>query len=424
MTVLSWLPTSRTRHRAGASQPRPRPRMAPARRHQWRALRQCVNCPLSLRAKDHGHAQPRFRHRHPRRHARHRNRGGQGRSRHQRTGASPRSASICRPGRRRSMRRGRLVLPGGVDSHCHIEQLSGGGLMNADTFETATRSAAFGGTTSVISFAAQHRGASLATTVDGLCRALARKGAIIDYAFHLMVANPDEQTIATDLPALIAAGHRSVKVFMTYDAVQVDDQALLDVMLAARSRRRAGLRPCRKPRLAEMDGRAAGQARLYRAEIPRRQPSPRRRGRGLPPADRLLRAARHADLHLPRLDRRRRGGDPRGERARRQDLCRNLPALPADDGGRTRSARRRGREMDLLAAAARDRGPGGALARSGARRSPDPVLRSRALSLRRQRQAQRRRQPAPSSRSPTACRAWRCACRCCSTPWSRRAGSG
>lgn len=128
---------------------------------------------------------------------------------------------------------GRLVLPGGVDTHCHIEQLSGGGLMNADTFETATRSAAFGGTTSVISFAAQHRGASLARTVEDYA-ALARKGAIVDYAFHLMVANPDAQTIATDLPALIQAGHRSVKVFMTYDAVQVDDQALLDVMLSAR----------------------------------------------------------------------------------------------------------------------------------------------------------------------------------------------
>lgn len=129
--------------------------------------------------------------------------------------------------------RGRLVLPGGVDTHCHIEQLSGGGLMNADTFETATRSAAFGGTTSVISFAAQHRGASLARTVEDYA-ALARKGAIIDYAFHLMVANPDVQTITTDLPALIQAGHRSVKLFMTYDAVQVDDQALLDVMFSAR----------------------------------------------------------------------------------------------------------------------------------------------------------------------------------------------
>ncbi|CAN7379692.1 dihydropyrimidinase [Bosea sp. LjRoot9] len=130
--------------------------------------------------------------------------------------------------------KGKLVLPGGVDTHCHIEQLSGSGLMSADNFETATRSAAFGGTTSVISFAAQHRGANLASVVEDYA-ALARKGAIIDYAFHLMVANPDEQTVAQDLPALIRAGHRSVKVFMTYDAVQVDDGQLLDVLMAARS---------------------------------------------------------------------------------------------------------------------------------------------------------------------------------------------
>ena len=48
---------------------------------------------------------------------------------------------------------GKWVMPGGVDAHAHIEQLSGMGVMNADTFETATRSAAMGRTTSVISFA-------------------------------------------------------------------------------------------------------------------------------------------------------------------------------------------------------------------------------------------------------------------------------
>ena len=52
----------------------------------------------------------------------------------------------------------RLVMPGGIDPHVHIEQLSGMGVMNADTFETATRAAALGGTTTVISFAAQARG--------------------------------------------------------------------------------------------------------------------------------------------------------------------------------------------------------------------------------------------------------------------------
>ena len=69
------------------------------------------------------------------------------------------------------------MLPGGVDPHCHIQQLSGGGLMNADTFETATRSAAFGGTTTVISFAAQHRGDSLRNVVEKYA-GLAAAGAI------------------------------------------------------------------------------------------------------------------------------------------------------------------------------------------------------------------------------------------------------
>ena len=137
-------------------------------------------------------------------------------------------------GRREIDARGKFVLPGGVDPHCHIEQLSGGGIMNADTFETATRSAAFGGTTSVISFAAQHRDMNLKSVVDDYA-ALAARGAIIDHAFHLMVANPDRQTLEQDLPALIEAGHRSVKLFMTYDKVQVNDEALLDVLLVARS---------------------------------------------------------------------------------------------------------------------------------------------------------------------------------------------
>jgi dihydropyrimidinase len=72
--------------------------------------------------------------------------------------------------------RGLLVLPGGVDTHSHIEQLAATGLMNADTFESATRSAAFGGTTTVISFAAQHVGMNLTKVVEDYHR-LADKGA-------------------------------------------------------------------------------------------------------------------------------------------------------------------------------------------------------------------------------------------------------
>ena len=60
----------------------------------------------------------------------------------------------------------RLVLPGGIDSHCHIEQRSSAGVVCADDFYSATVAAAFGGTTTVIPFAAQHRGQSLRQVVQ------------------------------------------------------------------------------------------------------------------------------------------------------------------------------------------------------------------------------------------------------------------
>jgi len=136
-------------------------------------------------------------------------------------------------GRREIDARGKLVLPGGVDTHAHIEQLSANGMLNADTFESATRAAAFGGTTTVISFAAQHVGMRLASVVEDY-HALARRGAVIDYAFHMIIADATAQALEEDIPALVEAGHASIKVFMTYDRLKVDDEHLLDVLLAAR----------------------------------------------------------------------------------------------------------------------------------------------------------------------------------------------
>jgi dihydropyrimidinase len=120
---------------------------------------------------------------------------------------------------------GLIVTPGGVDPHCHIEQMSGMGLMNADTFETATRSAAMGGTTSVISFAAQAKGQRLSDTVADYA-ARAARGAAIDHAFHISVSDPSVPEFEADLRALIAAGHRSIKVFTTYNIGLADDDIL------------------------------------------------------------------------------------------------------------------------------------------------------------------------------------------------------
>lgn len=128
---------------------------------------------------------------------------------------------------------GHLVLPGGVDTHCHIEQISGAGLMNADTFETATRSAAMGGTTTVVSFAAQHPGHKMRQVVQDYA-ALAQKGALIDHAFHMIVADTSDGNLSDDIPELIGNGHRSIKIFTTYDKVRQDDKSILDILDVAK----------------------------------------------------------------------------------------------------------------------------------------------------------------------------------------------
>jgi len=127
---------------------------------------------------------------------------------------------------------GRIVMPGGVDAHAHIEQMSGMGLWNADTFETATRSAAMGGTTSVISFAAQAKGQGLAQTVADYA-ARAARGAMIDHAFHITLTDTGAEGFDRDLGALIAAGHRSLKVFTTYN-IQLSDAEILKILTLAR----------------------------------------------------------------------------------------------------------------------------------------------------------------------------------------------
>ena len=128
---------------------------------------------------------------------------------------------------------GKLVLPGGIDSHTHIEQLSAAGVMNADDFHSATVSAAYGGTTTTMSFAAQHRGMRIPDVLADYHQRAADK-AVIDYAFHLIVADPTPETLNDHLPAAIAQGVSSFKLYMTYDRLIVDDVQILDVLTTAR----------------------------------------------------------------------------------------------------------------------------------------------------------------------------------------------
>jgi dihydropyrimidinase len=138
------------------------------------------------------------------------------------------------PGKTEIDARGKYVLPGGVDAHAHIEQLSANGIMTSDTFETGTASALHGGTTSVVCFASQHRGMSVKMVVEDY-HVLAKRGSMVDYAMHIIVSDPTETVITEELPPLIRAGHASIKVFMTYDLINVSDEQLLDVLLCARA---------------------------------------------------------------------------------------------------------------------------------------------------------------------------------------------
>ena len=126
---------------------------------------------------------------------------------------------------------GHLVLPGGVDSHCHIEEPQVGEVRNADTFVSASSSAAAGGTTTVISFSQQVKGSGVTDALRDYHRKAARS--LIDYSFHLVVTDPTD-AVLEELVPLIEEGHRSLKIFMTYTNVVLDDEQTLRVLALAR----------------------------------------------------------------------------------------------------------------------------------------------------------------------------------------------
>lgn len=128
---------------------------------------------------------------------------------------------------------GRTVTPGGVDAHCHLDQPLEPPAQMADNFETGTRSAACGGTTTIIPFAAQIKGEGLNSAVEDYHR---RAGnlACIDYAFHLIVSDPTPKVLQEELPDLISRGYTSFKIYMTYDDLKLDDGEILDVLEVAR----------------------------------------------------------------------------------------------------------------------------------------------------------------------------------------------
>ena len=127
---------------------------------------------------------------------------------------------------------GLLVMPGGVDSHCHIEQLQEGGGADEETFTTGSRSALAGGTTTVIPFSTQFKGQGLTASLAEYRRRAA--AAMVDYSFHQIITDPTDDVILREVPEIVASGIRSLKVFLTYDPLRLDDRQFLRVLAAAR----------------------------------------------------------------------------------------------------------------------------------------------------------------------------------------------
>jgi dihydropyrimidinase len=127
--------------------------------------------------------------------------------------------------------RDKLVVPGGVDSHTHM-QMPFGGTQASDTFETGTRAAAWGGTTTIIDFAIQRTGERV---LDGLAawHAKADGNCAIDYGFHQIIGGVDDESLKA-MDELVAEGISSIKLFMAYPGVfYSDDGQILRAMQTA-----------------------------------------------------------------------------------------------------------------------------------------------------------------------------------------------
>jgi dihydropyrimidinase len=119
---------------------------------------------------------------------------------------------------------GKLVIPGGIDPHTHME-LPFGGTFASDDFRTGTIAAAHGGTTTIIDFAVQYHGESLIQAVDNWHKKAEGKTAI-DYGFHLITTDlPDERV--PEMRQLINEGVMSFKMFMAYPGVFLVDDATI-----------------------------------------------------------------------------------------------------------------------------------------------------------------------------------------------------
>src|SRR6266508_3258747 len=123
----------------------------------------------------------------------------------------------------------KYVLPGGIDVHTHMD-MPFGGSKSSDDFETGTRAAAFGGTTTIVDFAIQYRGQTLHHALETWA-AKAEGKAVIDYGFHMIITELNDQ-VEGEMDALVRQGITSFKLFMAYPGVfMLDDGSIFKALL-------------------------------------------------------------------------------------------------------------------------------------------------------------------------------------------------
>lgn len=125
----------------------------------------------------------------------------------------------------------KYIIPGGIDVHTHLD-MPFGGTFSSDDFESGTKAAAIGGTTSIIDYAVQPKDKSLKETVE-IWNSKAEGKAVIDYGFHLAITRLDDE-VRKELPEFLKSGFSSFKVFMVYDGMRLSDKELLEILSIAR----------------------------------------------------------------------------------------------------------------------------------------------------------------------------------------------
>src|ERR1700756_1824526 len=124
--------------------------------------------------------------------------------------------------------KGKYVFPGGIDVHTHLD-MPFGGTTSADDFETGTRAAAFGGTTTLIDFAIQYKGQPLRQAFDTWMSKASNK-AVCDYAFHCIVTDVSGGQLS-EMNDLVHEGVTSFKLFMAYPGVfMLDDGSIFKAL--------------------------------------------------------------------------------------------------------------------------------------------------------------------------------------------------